>query len=77
MGEEGLNYPARMGDIQICSIILNWTDRIRLLGVPMHLTNALREAILEGWGQPIQKEKLHHGTHEFKVGCFKISIIKF
>jgi len=62
-----MEHPAVMGNIQVCSISLNMTDRVRLIGVPMSMTSALRDAIEKGWGKAIQDERNYHDTHEFKV----------
>lgn len=53
--------------IAVCSISMNMTDRIRLIGVPGQLVNGLRQSILSGWGRPIQDERNYHGAHEFKL----------
>jgi len=54
------------GPIQVCSISLNMTDRIRLIGLTMDVTDSLRKVIADSWG-PVQSERIYYGTHEFKV----------
>lgn len=58
--------PAEYEGIQVCSISLNMTDRIRLIGLPIDVINAMRTAITNSWGA-IQKEEDYHRTYEFKL----------
>ncbi|KAG4071636.1 hypothetical protein HA402_011790 [Bradysia odoriphaga] len=53
-------------NIEVCSISLNRTDRIRLFGLPADVINELKTAITSSWG-PIQKENDYHGAFEFKL----------
>lgn len=52
--------------IQVCSISLNMTDRIRLIGLPIDVINSMRTAITHSWGS-IQNESDYYSTHEFKL----------
>lgn len=56
-----------MEQCMVCTISLNMTDRIRLIGVPPNLGPIIRDAIKRGWGNGIQSEREYHGTHEFKL----------
>lgn len=58
--------PAFYEDIEVCSITLNRTDRIRLIGLPLPVIDEMKNAITSSWG-PIQKEEDYHGAYEFKL----------
>lgn len=58
--------PAEYDGIQVCSISLNWTDRIRLIGLPVDVITSMRTAITSSWG-PIQNESDYYSTYEFKL----------
>lgn len=58
--------PARYEGIQVCSISLNMSDRIRLIGLPIDVLDSMRIAITNSWGQ-IQKEADYYSTYEFKL----------
>lgn len=60
------HQPVEYGNIQVCSISLHWTDRIRFIGLPMDVIHSMRTVITSTWG-PMQKEEEYHGTHEFKL----------
>lgn len=53
-------------NIQICTISLNRTDRLRLIDVPYAIIEPMRIAISNSWGY-IQNEREYHGTYEFKL----------
>lgn len=57
--------PATSEGIQVCSISLNMTDRIRLIGV-IDVIDSMRTAIINSWGA-IQNESNYYGAYEFKV----------
>lgn len=52
--------------IKVCSISLCLSDRIRLIGFPIEITNAIRIAITDSWDR-IQKEADFFNTYEFKL----------
>lgn len=58
--------PATYQGIEVCSISLNKSDRIRLIGLPIDVINEMRTAIGNSWGQ-IQKESDYYSTYEFKL----------
>jgi len=58
--------PAENQNFQVCSISFNQQDRIRLIGLPLEVINAMRTTIANNWGQ-IQSEKDYYGTYEFKL----------
>ncbi|KAG4071485.1 hypothetical protein HA402_011639 [Bradysia odoriphaga] len=58
--------PAFNEGIQVCCISLNRNDRIRLIGLPVDVINAIRTAITSSWG-PLQNEEDYHGAYEFKL----------
>ncbi len=52
--------------MEICSISLNMTDRIRLIGLPVDVINEIKRAIIISWGE-IQEEGEYHTSFEFKL----------
>lgn len=61
--------PATYEGIQVCSISLNMNDRLRLIGLPIDVIDAMRTAITNSWGE-IQKESDYHSTYEFKLSGY-------
>lgn len=53
-------------NVDICSISLNRTDRLRLIDVPDEVIDPMRVAIANSWGY-IQSERLYHDTYEYKL----------
>lgn len=58
--------PAIHEGIQVCSISINMSDRIRLIGLPLNVIDEMRIAIRNSWG-PIQNESDFYSTYEFKL----------
>lgn len=58
--------PAEYEGIEVCSISLNMADRIRLIGLPVNVVDAMRTAISNSWGK-IQNEGDYHSAYEFKL----------
>jgi hypothetical protein len=48
-------------------ISISWTDRIRLMRFPDHLTARVSETLQDRWPKGIQKVKTYHGCMEFKL----------
>ncbi len=60
------NVVEAINGIQMCSILLNGSNLIRLIGLSIEVIDAVRAAITSSWGE-IQKESDHHGAYEFKL----------